>query len=392
MYSNIGITLFDSSIKGISPKETSIAFDVFGKDTNFNPNEDTTVRVNIFHLRKKLDRYYQHEGKADKIRIDIPLGHYSLKFIQNKRKLILKKKVFAQGIILSLIVLVIFLGVYLILLKRENAKLHENLVVQALEAAHHPIWETYLNSQFPTMIILGELYFFTKYDPLLKQSIMSRMHSIKSNDDLEKLQQQFPSGQFSPTQTDAPSYFAMNSVWPLVTILPIITESHQPYHLQRSLKLSPKELKENNIIFIGSYQSLIPGPLKDVSQKSSFSFDRENETIIAKAQDEEQARVYNPTNSFRQIHKDYCIVKKLPGPNKNTILIISSFSATGTSGTAKYLTNAKSLSELEGLFINQYDYFPQYFEIIFEVSGYERSHFDTNVKEYRKIDPEIDLW
>ncbi|MDZ7722283.1 MAG: hypothetical protein U5R06_05495 [candidate division KSB1 bacterium] len=87
-----------------------------------------------------------------------------------------------------------------------------------------------------------------------------------------------------------------------------------------------------------------------------------------------------------KLHVDYCIVKKLPGPNHNTILLISSFSASGSRGAAKYLTRPESLSELTELFEKKYELFPDYFELVFKVSGYERSDLDTKVIEYRKVE------
>jgi hypothetical protein len=74
--------LFESSLQGKSLKEATIAIDVFGKSSDFNPAEDTTVRTHTYTLREKLERYYFTEGKDDKYRIRIPKGHYELSIVE----------------------------------------------------------------------------------------------------------------------------------------------------------------------------------------------------------------------------------------------------------------------------------------------------------------------
>ena len=63
-----------------TPKELTIAHDVFGKSIDLDKKNDTQVRVYIHNLRKKLDSYYLHEGKSDEIIFEIPKGHYKVDF------------------------------------------------------------------------------------------------------------------------------------------------------------------------------------------------------------------------------------------------------------------------------------------------------------------------
>lgn len=68
-----------------TPKEIEIAIAVFGKDVDFNPAEDSIVRVNISNLRKKLESYYMLAGQRDAYYISIPIGGYRLVFTKNSR-------------------------------------------------------------------------------------------------------------------------------------------------------------------------------------------------------------------------------------------------------------------------------------------------------------------
>lgn len=57
-------------------KGFTIAMDVFGKDTDFDPSTDAVVRVQAGRLRELLSQYYAAEGSAEPIRIEIPRGGY----------------------------------------------------------------------------------------------------------------------------------------------------------------------------------------------------------------------------------------------------------------------------------------------------------------------------
>ena len=57
-------------------KEYTIATEVFGRDSDYDPRIDSVVRVQAGRLRTKLQEYYAGEGKADEVVIDLPKGHY----------------------------------------------------------------------------------------------------------------------------------------------------------------------------------------------------------------------------------------------------------------------------------------------------------------------------
>jgi TolB-like protein len=57
-------------------KEFSIAMDVFARDQDYDPAIDATVRVEAGRLRNRLREYYDVEGSADTVYIDVPKGGY----------------------------------------------------------------------------------------------------------------------------------------------------------------------------------------------------------------------------------------------------------------------------------------------------------------------------
>src|ERR1700689_2558413 len=53
--------------RGVPVKEYQIATEVLGRPAGFDPQNDSTVRVQAGRLRVKLSEYYAHEGVDDPI-------------------------------------------------------------------------------------------------------------------------------------------------------------------------------------------------------------------------------------------------------------------------------------------------------------------------------------
>ena len=66
--------------------EFEIAHRVLGRRSDFNPLDDNIVRVQMAHLRKKLDLYFSTEGKDEEVVITVALGTYKPVF-SNRSKL-----------------------------------------------------------------------------------------------------------------------------------------------------------------------------------------------------------------------------------------------------------------------------------------------------------------
>src|SRR5271154_3081423 len=65
---------------GVALKEYQIATEVLGRPGGFDPQSDSTVRVQAGRLRVKLEEYYSHEGPDDTVVVELPKGSYALTF------------------------------------------------------------------------------------------------------------------------------------------------------------------------------------------------------------------------------------------------------------------------------------------------------------------------
>ncbi|WDZ76188.1 hypothetical protein PWG15_16490 [Ensifer adhaerens] len=62
--------------RGDRIKAYSIATEVFGRDSSFDPQTDPAVRIEAGRIRRALERYYLVAGRTDPIVISIPKGAY----------------------------------------------------------------------------------------------------------------------------------------------------------------------------------------------------------------------------------------------------------------------------------------------------------------------------
>lgn len=61
-------------------KEYQIATEVFSRRSDFDPQSDSTIRVQASRLRLKLAEYYNSEGTDDTVVVELPKGTYILAF------------------------------------------------------------------------------------------------------------------------------------------------------------------------------------------------------------------------------------------------------------------------------------------------------------------------
>jgi len=61
-------------------KETLVAVEVYGRRPDYNPQIDSTVRVEAGRLRARLRRYRESSGRLDPIQIELPKGTYAPAF------------------------------------------------------------------------------------------------------------------------------------------------------------------------------------------------------------------------------------------------------------------------------------------------------------------------
>src|SRR5690242_3889873 len=66
--------------------EYGVAVEALGKAPGFAPSEDSSVRRSAYELRQKLQKYYELERPDAPVRIELPKGSYTPKFLDSVPK------------------------------------------------------------------------------------------------------------------------------------------------------------------------------------------------------------------------------------------------------------------------------------------------------------------
>jgi hypothetical protein len=372
--------LVEASREGKDLKETVIAIEVFGKDATFNPAEDTIVRSHTYTLRKKLESYYFHEGREDKLRLKIPKGHYNTKFVtisdniyHPKRILNFVSRRLAIPIMLTLILITIIMLIINYSLKNQ---LHS---FQCIES-NDPIWKEYLNSSLPILVVVGDHFFFTDYLEKYHQEVGIRHPAINS---MEDFQQAYPNYRVIPS---AEPYFPYHSIWSLPPILSILYSVHETPILRKSSDVSPQMLDEYNIIFLGSIKTLYK--LKHTLLKSHFDFEVSPHRVFYKPDDKTETQIFETSLHSTGPNEDLILALKLPGPDNNSIFIIASYHSLGAPEIANYLILPETRKDLEQRMIDKFHRVPKYFEILFRVTGIDKTAYNTEILVFNQIKPD----
>ena len=386
IYQQLLLYLAEQSLQGETPKETTIAMEVFDKDTSFNPAESTLVRVNVYNLRKKLSAYYLTEGKEDDIRIKIPKGNYKVEFV--------KKPAIAGKSLRSYFTPAAWIVTVLLLLSLSanyglwHAKVQTKKAYQPVPP-HHPLWGNILASPKPVLIVLGDLFVFQEYSEALEKTRVIRDMAINSEAELTKFLNAHPDVETKITATTY-THLIKNNAFCLKDIVPVLVGAQKNFNIQVMSRLTSEDLQRNNIIFIGLFKTM--RLFGQYFQASHFEYLSEQTEQLRFTNEEQTVKTYALTGSPDAFHTDYGLVAKFPGPQENTILIFAGFHDTGVLQSVKNLTHPAWLDQMEKRMLTQYDSVPAYFEMLFRAKGIDRTEFETEIVHLQPLSPDMNIW
>jgi hypothetical protein len=80
-YPNLLRYIVIRTLGGETPlKERTLGAEVFGRDPDYDTNEDPVVRITAGEIRKRIAQYYHEPGHDSELRIDLPPGSYQPEF------------------------------------------------------------------------------------------------------------------------------------------------------------------------------------------------------------------------------------------------------------------------------------------------------------------------
>ncbi len=371
--------LVECEITNKTPSEYSIALDVFKKDSSFNPNEDTLIRVSVYNLRKKLERYYLNMGKQCRVRVKIPKGHYEVVFFNHTKE---KTKNFLSNshiMFISIILILFFIIAYLLSI---SVPKNNSQIISELKTSYYSDIITSIN---PMLVTLGnDFIYFSDYSEFKTTPIrkMVRNSAINTEAEFEKFKSK--NKDLNNLEKLPFSFFNQASIWPLPKIAILLNSLNKSYSLKSSSTLTSNDIKNNDVIFLGSFWTL--GILNQFLRDEDIQYSIiGGETLTIDSFASDSTLYYTRKGVPAYDHDDYCLFMKVPGPNNNIIYFFISFYATGSMGAVNYLTNIKSLKILENKLNDKFGTAPRYYKLVFKSTGYDREVLSTELIYLDKI-------
>jgi hypothetical protein len=341
--------LFDylatKTLAGESPKEITIAMEVFGKTPDFDVSQDALVRVYIHKLRKALEGVYA-AGEGGAV-LHIPRGEYRLRvkssaLIAPRRKSLIKDRP-RQLFSAAAIGMAILLGIGIARVWPSQTELQQ---VRA-----NPIWSGILNDDRPIMIVLGDYYLIGETDDSMEVKRLVREYSVNSKADLDRYVSEHP--EYAPRYMDVGlRYLPISAALALRNVMVVLAPQNRRITVSKMSDLEPGSLKTADIVYIGYLSGM--GMFQDlVFSGSRFAVGESYDEVIDKkthhtyvSQVGSQAVEPAPPTGKEQTYHDYGIFEKLQGPGGNTIIVVAGTRDEGVSQTAEAFTSLQKLNEL----------------------------------------------
>lgn len=332
---------------GIALKEYQIATEVLGRPAGFDPQSDSTVRVQAGRLRVKLAEYYSHEGVSDPILVEIPKGSYTLAFqlraavpgIPAKVPVVVepkdKEEVPARRPSRMWPVLVVVLSVLLaasiitsaVLLSRHTRM---RSAVEPVSTAYQLFWNRFVTGpQLPWVI-------FSNGSFVGRPETGMRYYNAVTDQNAFILDH----------------YTGVGEVLAIHQLDHLFFMFNRQLRVKRGALFSLDDAKNNDLIFVGSPSENLT--LADIPGTREFTFrrldsgPRKGDLGVYNAHPlPGEPQVFFATPANHATVEDYAVVSLLPGLDPTrSILILAGNSTFGTQAAVEYVCREDDLKEL----------------------------------------------
>lgn len=376
--------LFDylvaSSLDDQSPKEITLAIDVFGKTADFDVSQDALVRVYIHKLRRVLEEFYSAR-RGESVALHIPRGEYRVRLAardardggssvnigdgsgnatiggvadsaagggfggfgggNSRRGRRMRRAAIALGAIGALVAAVV-VGYLIAWLRPPRSDLDQ---VRA-----HPIWSVLLQDERPIIIVVGDYYLIGETDASMEIKRLIREYSVNSKSDLDDYVMQHPEVRDRYMDVGL-RYLPTASAFALRDVMAVLAPASRRVSVSTMSDLKAESFKSADIVYIGYVSGL--GMLQDLAFTGSrFAVGESYDEIIDKKTGHSYISQFGAVlSSIARIsgketaYRDYGIFTEFRGPGGNTILVISGTRDEGVRQTAEAFTSAEKLTE-----------------------------------------------
>ncbi|MBN2091456.1 winged helix-turn-helix domain-containing protein [candidate division KSB1 bacterium] len=366
IYQDLLRILVAHSIKNEIPKEINIAIEIFGKKSDYDPSTDSTVRVYIHNLRKKLRDYYQKQGMNDCIKLSIPKGSYKVEFQEsyNERpKFNIKILVLAAACLSILFASII----WMVIANNNKGRISKNSL----------FWGELLRNEQKTKIVFGDHYFFKGY--INGEAWNIRDIDVNSDQEFEEYFKKISTEHVTLAKYRK-SYLPTRTPWCAVNLSSVFMHHHLPFELEISSLFQWNQINNKNIVYAGSFRAL--GILHNMlHDRFRYNTNDQGITILSDSAQTEQKFFASDHEHYPFV--DYALVVKQPGPRESLMYFFVSTHDIGAIQITRMFTDIKNLEKFETEYLDEKQI--KYFEAVFEVKGFSHSSMEHRLVYFNEI-------
>jgi hypothetical protein len=332
---------------GVALKEYQIATEVLGRPAGFDPQSDSTVRVQAGRLRVKLAEYYAQDGVDDPIVVELPKGSYALTFHVRAPKpgsqfqgptLAVERKAIevttgtwsrpnaTAVLVLSVLLAASVVTIAALLLRtRTQAASSPNP-----PAAYQIFWSRFVAAPQPPWVIFSNASFVGRPQ--------TNMHYFNPSTDAR--------------EAVLDHYTGVGEVLAIHELDRVFGLLNRQLRVKRGALFSLDDVRNNDLIFIGSpAENLtlleIPGTQEFVFQRVNSGPRMGDVEVINVHPAAGESRVFMASPTSQSVNEDYAIVGLKPGLDPaRSMLILAGTTTVGTQAAAEYVCREESLTEL----------------------------------------------
>jgi len=369
--------LVECTLEGRTPKEHEIATSVFNRGPDFDPGQDSMVRVYAHHLRQKLDNYYASAGRGEAVRIVVPKGEYRVAVAPLESDEAPEEPPAdepARRRIASWAATAVAAGAALLGTGLGWWLAQDRSPPRPVEAvAASAIWSPILDDGTPTLIVVGDYYIFGELDEVGNVDRLIRNFSINSSKDLDEY---LMFGEDPGRYIDLDlTYLPRSTAFALGDLLRVLYTSDKPVRIASMSDLNAADLRENHIVYVG-YISALDKLYDFMFEDSGLAVGETYDEVVERA----SGKLYVSGGGMPSVsrnYRDYGLFATFPGPAGNQLMIVAGTRDAGLMQTAYALGNLRHIEGLEEAAPEAPPGAPPAFEVLYEVSGLDRTNLDA---------------
>jgi hypothetical protein len=380
--------LVDCAVNGRTPKEVEIAIEVFGRGADFDPSQDSMVRVYAHNLRQKLEHYYATAGRGEPTQLVLARGEYRLSLVHASESAAAPaaadvaqappaREPEAQAARPRW-----RLAVAAAALLAIGAAIGASLAWQQMPAppaaaavARSPVWAGLLDDDLPILIVVGDYYIYGELDEDGAVTRLIRDFNVGSSKDLDELMKKDTSLLKRYLNLDL-TYLPTGSAYALLDLLRVLYTSDKHVRVISMSEMNEAALKTSHVVYVGYLSAL--DKLEDfVFASSSLAIGYTYDELYNLDTGELYTSEAGLPGEINHNYRDYALISTFPGPGGNQIMIVAGTRDAGLMQAAHALADPMFVSSMEEMRPDTTSGRPPSFEMLYEVTGYGRTNLDA---------------